>query len=423
MAEFTGERVIPGQVEVDLWNEHVARYVFAARYAGGRRVLDAGCGSGYGAARLALNASSVVGVDAAEEALAYAREHYPLPNLGFIRASCTEMPAPDACFELVVAFEVIEHLEEWQEFLREMARVTAPGGLFLVSTPNKDYYEASRGRQEPNPYHVHEFGFQEFRAELRKVFAQVCVLLQNHVNGLAFQPVQTFAPPEASVEAGGGSAEEAHFFVAICSHTAEAPASTFVYVPKAANILRERELHIERLEQELAATKGLLGEALEERQKLVEMFRAQTAELEQSNRWAQELDGQVNTAKGRVADLQQELAQQQAAAREAVAGYEAKLRELEEEMRKRTEWALETQRRLGEELEQRSKELAEKCGELAECVRVLHAAEAAVEERTAWAQRLEAELRQAEAQVAMARASRWVRLGRAFGLGPELGNG
>jgi len=70
LAEFTGERVIPGQVEVDLWNEHVARYVFAARYARGRRVLDAGCGSGYGAVRLALNASSVWGVDVAEEALA-----------------------------------------------------------------------------------------------------------------------------------------------------------------------------------------------------------------------------------------------------------------------------------------------------------------------------------------------------------------
>jgi SAM-dependent methyltransferase len=416
LAEFTGERVIPGQVEVDLWNEHVARYAFAARYARGRRVLDAGCGSGYGAVRLALNASSVWGVDVAEEALAYARAHCPLPNLRFIRASCTELPAPDACFDLVVAFEVIEHLQEWEKLLREMARVTAPDGLFLVSTPNKDYYEASRGRSEPNPYHVHEFGFEEFREELRKIFPQVCVLLQNHVDGLAFQPVETFAPAEASVEAGGGTAKEAHFFVAICSCTVEAPASTFIYIPKAANILRERELHIERLEQELAATNRSLGEALEERQKLVEMFRAQTAELEQSNRWAQEVDGQLNTAKGRIADLQQELAEQEAAARQVATGYEAKLRELEQEVRKRTEWALETERRLGEELEHRGKELAE-------CVRLLHAAEATVEERTAWAQRLEAELRQAEAQVALARASRWVRLGRAFGLGPELGNG
>ena len=51
--EFTGERVIPGQVDADLLNEHLARYAFAARLARGKRVLDAGCGAGYGAAELA----------------------------------------------------------------------------------------------------------------------------------------------------------------------------------------------------------------------------------------------------------------------------------------------------------------------------------------------------------------------------------
>ena len=48
VTEFTGERVIPGQVNDDLWAEHVARYAFAARFASGRRALDAGCGTGYG---------------------------------------------------------------------------------------------------------------------------------------------------------------------------------------------------------------------------------------------------------------------------------------------------------------------------------------------------------------------------------------
>jgi SAM-dependent methyltransferase len=66
LAEFTGERVIPGQVDVDLLNEHMARYTFAARLARGKRVLDAGCGAGYGSAELASQADSVtVGVDVA----------------------------------------------------------------------------------------------------------------------------------------------------------------------------------------------------------------------------------------------------------------------------------------------------------------------------------------------------------------------
>ena len=61
LIEFTGERVVPGQVDADLWNEHLARYAFAAPLAPGKRVLDAGCGSGYGSAELARTARTVVG--------------------------------------------------------------------------------------------------------------------------------------------------------------------------------------------------------------------------------------------------------------------------------------------------------------------------------------------------------------------------
>ena len=63
MSEFTGERVIPELVNDDLWAEHVARYAFAARLAAGRRILDAGCGTGYGAAELQSNAAGFIGID------------------------------------------------------------------------------------------------------------------------------------------------------------------------------------------------------------------------------------------------------------------------------------------------------------------------------------------------------------------------
>src|ERR1051326_780983 len=98
--EFTGERVIPGQVDPDLLNEHLARYAFAARMAQGKRVLDAGCGAVYGSAELARIAFSVVGVDLAAEAVDYARAQYPLPNLRFEQASCTALPHADASFDL-----------------------------------------------------------------------------------------------------------------------------------------------------------------------------------------------------------------------------------------------------------------------------------------------------------------------------------
>src|SRR3954454_2458666 len=110
LAEFTGERIIPGEVDVDLLNEHLARYAFAARLARGKRVLDAGCGAGYGSAELAHAAQTVIGADVAAEAVDVAREHYRLPNLHFEQASCAALPHRDSVFDLIVAFEVIEHL-------------------------------------------------------------------------------------------------------------------------------------------------------------------------------------------------------------------------------------------------------------------------------------------------------------------------
>ena len=62
LAEFTGERVIPGQVDADLLNEHLARYAFAARLSRRKQVLDAGCGAGYGSAELARTAAGSVAV-------------------------------------------------------------------------------------------------------------------------------------------------------------------------------------------------------------------------------------------------------------------------------------------------------------------------------------------------------------------------
>src|ERR1700722_4565220 len=88
-AEFTGERVIPGRVEDNLFNEHLARYRFTARLAQSLkgRFLDAGCGAGYGAAELSGSEAWVLGIDVSDEAIAHARANYGVvPNLRFTRA-------------------------------------------------------------------------------------------------------------------------------------------------------------------------------------------------------------------------------------------------------------------------------------------------------------------------------------------------
>jgi ubiquinone/menaquinone biosynthesis C-methylase UbiE len=404
--EFTGERVIPGEVNEDLWAEHVARYAFAARYAPGKRVLDLGCGSGYGAAGLARQAHFLAGIDVAPDAIAYARAHHPLPNAHFLPASAAALPFADRSYDLVTAFEVIEHVAQWRLLLDEARRVLHPKGVFLVSTPNKSYYAESRATKGPNPFHVHEFEFTEFCNALAKSFPRVTVLLQNRVESFAFYRQDALQPVDVSLDAASGPAEHANFFFAVCAIHEAPKIRTFLYLPRVSNLLREREQHIALLQRELRQTKDWLDEVIADRGQLLQLHEEQTRHLEDHNRWALEIERYWKTAQERLVDLQDELSSQQTAARLTIAS-------LEEENRKKTEWALETERRL-------SAEVAAKCDELAEAVRLLDAAEATVIERTLWAQDLQARVEHREAQFRMLRESRWLKLGRIFGLGPRV---
>jgi SAM-dependent methyltransferase len=378
VTEFTGERAIPGEIDVDLLNEHVARYLFAARLARGKRVLDAGCGAGYGSAELARAAQSVVGLDLAAAAVGFASAHYRFPNLFFEQGSCVALPHPAGAFDLVVAFEVIEHLEDWREFLLEARRVLAPSGQFMVSTPNKLYYAESRGEAGANPFHAHEFEFEELKEELNRVFPHVSMFLENHVEGLAFQPDTPDSAVEVRVDAGQSAPEEANFFVAVCADRTQLGHPTFVYVPAAANVLRERERHIAKLERELAAKNEWLADSERQRAELLEAHRRLTEELERSNewtkselarieaelarsnrwaeerdaeyrraeeelqrsnQWAAELDREVKERRAMIVALQEEVAREQASAQTMAGGYRAKVAEIEEELARRAAWA------------------------------------------------------------------------------------
>jgi ubiquinone/menaquinone biosynthesis C-methylase UbiE len=412
--EFTGERVIPGEVNDDLWAEHLARYAFASRYAGRGRALDIGCGTGYGVAELARSGSFTAGVDPAADAIAYAHAHYPMANAYFLRASAQTLPFADRSFHLVTAFEVIEHLEDWHALLTESRRVLHPNGIFVVSTPNKLYYAESRVKDGPNPFHAHEFEFAGFRAALSELYPHVTTLLQNRLESLVFSPTDIPSQlPDARIDGPAGPPEYAHFFVAVCSVHIPVHPKSFLYVPRASNLLREREQHIRLLEDELVQAKQWLDGLIADHKTLFDAHAEQTHQLEEHNRWALKLEQDWRAGQERIARLQEELKTEQAAAALVASNYGRKVSELEQENRVKTEWALQTEQRL-------SGELADKCRELGEAVRLLDTAEATVIERTLWAQQLQQRLERAESQVRKIAASRWVKLGRLVGLGPRV---
>jgi SAM-dependent methyltransferase len=179
---FTGERLtsaLTGQTEI----EHLHRYVLARHLCRGRDVLDVASGEGYGAALLAQAAASVVGVEVAEDAVVHAAAAYQAANLRFLQGDARSLPLPDAAVNTVVSFETIEHFAEHERFLTEIRRVLRPGGLLVLSTPDRDNY--SPADQPANPFHVLEMTREEFAGLLGRHFAQVTLLTQRSLVGSA----------------------------------------------------------------------------------------------------------------------------------------------------------------------------------------------------------------------------------------------
>ncbi len=110
----------------------------------GRRVLDIGCGTGGLGEILAARGAEYFGADYHTHVLQFS---VPADGRAYLRCSGIELPFPDASFDLVIAFDVIEHLvggKPWQEaFLSEIRRVLGPMGMVFFTTPNFWYpYDA-----------------------------------------------------------------------------------------------------------------------------------------------------------------------------------------------------------------------------------------------------------------------------------------
>jgi SAM-dependent methyltransferase len=298
--EFTGERVIPGQVDADLWAEHVSRYAFAARWASGARVLDIGCGAGYGTAELAAPARIAIGIDLSPDATTHARAAYPFANIQFVPASATALPFADGTFHLITAFEVIEHLADWRLLLGEARRLLHPNGIFLVSTPNQNYYTESRGQSGPNPFHTHEFEYDEFQSALTEFFPHAAVLLQNHLEAFGFYREGASPYIQGRLDGVRGAPQEAHFFLGVCSLRNTPPPGGYLFVHQGSNVLREREKHIASLQQEIAEVRAQFTALHHAHDEL-------TRHLGEQNEWALRTVEELRVARDRIQVVQNEL--------------------------------------------------------------------------------------------------------------------
>ena len=169
MTEFTGEFFLPGQTKKRIFDDHFGRYEFAAGFAKGKRVLDIACGSGYGSYLIASSGAAFVqGVDISKEAIDSARRRFISDNLNYEQCDLLDF-ASSRPFDLIISFETIEHIHDFQRAIATYANLLADDGLLLISSPNRNITSpGAKTIADPpnNPFHVREFTTDELITEL-----------------------------------------------------------------------------------------------------------------------------------------------------------------------------------------------------------------------------------------------------------------
>jgi SAM-dependent methyltransferase len=140
-------------------------YVIAEDYVSGD-VLEVGCGEGRGIDRIMAKASSYTALDKIEPIIESLKKKFPLGK--FFSGNIPPFSnSPDNSFDRVFSFQVIEHIEDDQFFLKEIHRVLKPGGTALLTTPNR-IKSLSR-----NPWHIREYSADELTQLAKKYFSSV----------------------------------------------------------------------------------------------------------------------------------------------------------------------------------------------------------------------------------------------------------
>jgi ubiquinone/menaquinone biosynthesis C-methylase UbiE len=175
----TEERIIPenfkSKEEYLIYLRHLFAYEIAKNEISDNVfALEVGCGEGYGTYLLSKKATKIIGLDINKDTIAHASMKYESENCKFKVYDGQIIPYKDNTFDVVISFQVIEHIQNETKYISEIYRVLKKNGIFIISTPNKNY-RLKPGQKPWNRFHLKEYYPNELENVLKMEFSNVKV--------------------------------------------------------------------------------------------------------------------------------------------------------------------------------------------------------------------------------------------------------
>jgi 2-polyprenyl-3-methyl-5-hydroxy-6-metoxy-1,4-benzoquinol methylase len=158
----------------DCFQAHLSIYRFASGFVKEAAVLDAGSGSGYGAAYLVdRGASRVLGIDLDSDAIASSQRDFPRSNLQYQFQNLSSIRGlEDGSFDLVIASNSLEHVEKVESFFRSARGLLKPTGLLIVAVPIVRNQQVI-AEQLSNPFHLNLWTAEHWFRVIQSYFHEV----------------------------------------------------------------------------------------------------------------------------------------------------------------------------------------------------------------------------------------------------------